>query len=151
MAWRLELVESELDATARLVGLTLDTFMSAGGVCFPSRAAIAHRSGLDVRTVERATRRLERAGLLRVERGGGRTCSRYYALIPSDRGQPSTPAAQRRPRGGAAPPQGRHSAARNLPLNLPENLPVDPGYESVHNGNGDDLAGELARRIALPP
>jgi hypothetical protein len=79
--WRNEIRDSELDAKAKHVGLTLSTWMSSDGVCYPSRPTQAEACGYSVRTIDRAIARLERAGLLVVSRGTGRGNSNQYAAV----------------------------------------------------------------------
>lgn len=80
LAWRIAVRESSLDATAKHVALTLDTFMDKRGLAWPGRQTLAEATGYAVRTVDRALVRLEQAGLLTVKRGGGRRSNRYCAV-----------------------------------------------------------------------
>jgi DNA-binding transcriptional MocR family regulator len=85
--WHDQICKSELDPTARHVGLALCWFMDRTGQCYPSRPTLAERTGYSVRTVERALKRLEQAGDLRVQRGGGRgKTNLYVGVLKGDRG-----------------------------------------------------------------
>jgi hypothetical protein len=81
--WRIAVCESDVDPTARLVALVLDTFMDKRGFAWPSKEAIAQRAGLSVRAVDGAIERLEAAGLLLVVHSRGRTSNRYQAARPN--------------------------------------------------------------------
>ena len=69
------LCDSELNSTAKLVGLVLSTYADGqtGDSIYPARATIARACGFDVRTVDHAIERLEIAGWVTVTRTGGRT------------------------------------------------------------------------------
>jgi len=88
LVWRKTIVESTLDPIARLVAHTLSVYLNSKGVAYPSRGELAAGSGLGVRTVDRALRRLEAAGFLDVERtrGGGygenKNTNRYRVTLP---------------------------------------------------------------------
>ncbi len=76
------MVDSALPSTARHVALTLSTFMSGNGVCWPSKKTIAAKCGFgSLRTVDRAVDQLEAAGLLAVSRSYGRSSNQYQALL----------------------------------------------------------------------
>ena len=49
LRWKLAIRDSTLDATAKHVALTLDTWMDAHGHCFPERPTIARGASLSVR------------------------------------------------------------------------------------------------------
>jgi hypothetical protein len=83
LAWRIAVRESELDANAKAVALVLDTYMDGRGFAWPSRKTIAQSSSLHIDTVDRALRRIEKAGLLLVVRSPGRASNRYQATIPN--------------------------------------------------------------------
>lgn len=80
-AWRNAVRDSELDVTAKVVAWTLDTYMDSHGDGWPSLALLAAGAGVDVRTVIRAVKRLELAGLIGVTRSRGRHANRYHATI----------------------------------------------------------------------
>lgn len=82
-AWRIAVRESGLDATAKLVAFTLDTYMDKRGIAWPARPSLAASSTLGIRTVDRALLRLERAGFIVVARGRGRRSNLYCADVPS--------------------------------------------------------------------
>lgn len=147
MRWRLELLERpDLDATAKAVGLTLDTFMR-NGRCWPSRAALAHRSGLSTRTVTRAIKRLELAGVLEIDRGAGRTTSRYRQVLHKDRGEPSPGVTQSHRRGDTESPQRCQRVPRKSLLNSEGKSLVEAyDYEPVDN-KPEGLTSELARLL----
>jgi len=81
--WRDVVRDSPLDSTAKGVAYALTTWMDRRGHAFPGRATLAAGAGYRVRTIDRAIPRLEKAGLLRVVRNGGRSKTNYYiALLP---------------------------------------------------------------------
>jgi hypothetical protein len=70
----------------KLVGFALVEWMDADGYCCPGRESIAERCGITDRTVDKAVRRLEAAGLLRVKRGKGRRhVNEYQAVLKGER------------------------------------------------------------------
>ena len=70
--WTWAIRDAPVDRTAKLVAWALGSRMNGTGECWPSKAQLAADTGLDVRTVDRAVVRLERAGLVTVRRGNGR-------------------------------------------------------------------------------
>jgi biotin operon repressor len=87
LVWRVAVRDSELDATAKHVALTLDTYMDRRGIAWPSKPTLARDTGYTVRAVDRAINRLEQAGLLVVARSRGRRSNLYSAAlnpVPSD-------------------------------------------------------------------
>jgi hypothetical protein len=75
----------DLDTTATVVAMVLSTYMNGEGRAYPSRATLAAGAKLrQPRTVDRAIRDLEAAGLLIVERSKGRRTSVYVATVSSD-------------------------------------------------------------------
>jgi hypothetical protein len=80
--WRDAVCDSGLDRTAKLVALSLSTFMNGSGAAYPSRATIGRRASLSDRGVDGALDRLEAAGFLAIERSRGRTSHRYGATLP---------------------------------------------------------------------
>ena len=80
--WRDAVRDSGLDSNAKHVAHVLSTYMNGGGQCWPSQELVAAGASISVRTVQRATARLELAGLLLIDRGRGRTSNRYRALFP---------------------------------------------------------------------
>jgi DNA-binding transcriptional ArsR family regulator len=114
--WRKAVCSSALDSTAKLVAHTFGAHMNANGLAKTSRGKIAKEAGgLDVRTVERATKRIEEAGLMRIERSRGRHVNRSYAIIPTAAGVPlfngGAGAAVEESNGGA----GVHPTAAGVP------------------------------------
>jgi DNA-binding transcriptional MocR family regulator len=83
IVWREAIADSELDATAKLVAHTISTYMNGAGDSFPGKDAIAKRSSLGKRAVDRAIDRLEAHGYLRVERSKGRRPNHYWADVPN--------------------------------------------------------------------
>ena len=87
LAWRVAVRDSGLDATAKHVALTLDTYMDRRGVAWPSKASLARDTGYTIRAVDRASNRLEQAGILVVARSRGHRSNLYSAArnpVPSD-------------------------------------------------------------------
>lgn len=106
--------------------------------CWPSIASIQRRSRCDRRTVQRRLRELEKRGLIECARGGHQygkgAASCYRLMFDHDGNRLEGPAAaklspgkkspraaerrggaaERRPKGGTAPPQGRQSAAPSI-------------------------------------
>ncbi len=83
--WRDALCEDgDLTRDATLLGLVLSSYMNGDGVAWPGRTALARGCKVSVKTVERRTRELERAGFIRVERssGGRGITNRYEARLP---------------------------------------------------------------------
>ena len=76
-----------------LMGESVSTYLDTGKLqCWPSVERIADDIGVNRRTVQRALRRLEAAGLIRtqVARVGGNLTSHYY-LLPQKRSSPEIP------------------------------------------------------------
>jgi hypothetical protein len=139
--WRDALRDSVLDATAKLVGFVLSTYMDARGFAFPSKATLARGSSLGEgrRAVDQAVDRLEADGFLEIERSVGRHAFRYQATLPPTahevrrsewatsqkeasnvaRGAPST-SHQVRPKAVKALKAGNDAAASDGASSLPE-------------------------------
>lgn len=83
LAWRIVVRDSSLDATAKLVAFTLDTYMDRRGIAWPSRPTLAAGAGSHVRTVDHALARLEDAGFIVVARSRGRRSNLYCASLPN--------------------------------------------------------------------
>jgi hypothetical protein len=83
LAWRIALRSSDLKATSKHVALTLDTYMDATGLAWPSRATLAKATGRSIKQVDRALHELECSGFLVVERSSGRNANRYHATLPN--------------------------------------------------------------------
>lgn len=120
MSWVWE--HSKSAGTDRLVLLAIaDSAEDDGGQAWPSAAALARKTGMDVRTVQRTIRRLIELGELRVKMNAGKNGSNVYRVVMKTPGTPPPPRhtatpAERRPRqsatpaerpsgGGAAPPE----------------------------------------------
>lgn len=83
--WRSAIAESDLSMAEKCVAYTLSLHMNErGGSCFPSLDTLHRESGASLATVKRALGTLEEKGFLARERSpGGKTSTRYTALIPS--------------------------------------------------------------------
>jgi len=85
--WRNALRDAELDATAKLAGFALATFMNADGICWPGKPRLAGACSRSKRAVDGAIDRLERAGFLTIERTAGGNpkaqTNRYQATLPA--------------------------------------------------------------------
>jgi hypothetical protein len=84
--WRDSVCNSDLDSSAKLVALVISTYMGKDRLtAWPSRATIASAASLTVRTVERAIRRIEQSGLLKIvwSDGGNNRPNLYAAAFPS--------------------------------------------------------------------
>jgi len=79
--WRRLVLELDLPASTKTVGLVLSVYVNAMGEGWPSRASLAHGAGVSMSTVVRAIARLELAGLLDVTRYRGRTRTNRYRLV----------------------------------------------------------------------
>jgi DNA-binding transcriptional MocR family regulator len=130
--WRDEVRDSDLDATAKAVGLALSTRMNRHGMCFPSKERIATDTGLSARTVDGAIDRLEQRGLLDVSRSRGRSSNRYTAVstpreLPGSEaptpqelpGNPATAAPQPRSKEQPTPQELPPKAIESIPSLLP--------------------------------
>src|SRR4051812_32384832 len=86
--WRDALRDSDLDRTAKLVGLVLSTYMNGSCIAWPSKITLAKGASLgradqkDNTAVGNAIDRMEAAGLLDVERRRGRRGFVYTGVIP---------------------------------------------------------------------
>ena len=89
MFWREAVGQSGLPSMTKLVGLTLALRMDSDGRAEVSRAVVADLASATTRAVEVGVRRLEVAGLLRVDRtvGGRGFVNRYQAVVPSLNGE----------------------------------------------------------------
>jgi hypothetical protein len=76
--WRHSICQSELDPIAKLVAFVIACHMDGGGHSWPSRQIIAKEANSHVRTIERAIKRVEDAGLLCVQHSPGRHVNHYY-------------------------------------------------------------------------
>jgi len=146
-AWRQELRRTTLDPTAKLVGLVLSTYMDGAGRAQVSRSTLADGCAVSVSTVLRAVRRLERAGLLGVDRAGRlqHLPSRYQAR--SRGGVPATP--DSRGSTGATPngSQGWQILGPGVAPVTREDLRSSEGQDRGE-WYGDPTTAELARDAA---
>jgi DNA-binding PadR family transcriptional regulator len=87
--WRDAVRDSELDATAKHVAMTLSTWMNGHGACYPSRHSIAAGCSISLSSVDRALRRLEEASWVEIEHtvGGKRRTNSYAAFLPQTASQ----------------------------------------------------------------
>ena len=83
--WRDAVFASGLPPMTKLVGLALAQRMNRDGAAECSRAAVADTAGVGMTVTKEAVRRLERCGLLRVDRtvGGRAFVNRYQAVVPT--------------------------------------------------------------------
>lgn len=85
--WRQALCEADLDATAKLVGFVIATWMRPDGTgAYPSRRSIGERASLGERAVDRAIKRLEDSGLVAVSHSKGRSSNTYTAQLTASLG-----------------------------------------------------------------
>lgn len=87
----------DLSATDKIVMLSLADHADDEGRCYPSINRLVARTGLKIRTVQTAIKRLEQGGYLIIELNAGKRGTNLYTVIP-------TPAVD-------APPQEMHPAA----------------------------------------
>lgn len=99
------------DKSERLVMLALADYANDEGECWPSIAGICRKSALKERGVQGILRRLEAAGWLEIETGGGRrNCNLYRLKVPEaqdETQQSARPAAAAPQHSVAHTPQGR--------------------------------------------
>jgi hypothetical protein len=84
--WRNAVRDSELlDASSKLIGYTLSTYMNAQGGAFPAKTTLAAKASVSPRTVDRAIARLETLSFLLVTHAIGyrRGGNSYQAVIPN--------------------------------------------------------------------
>ena len=66
--WQRAIRDMPLDKSAKTVAYALASRMNRAGCCWPGKARLAADTGYSVRTMDRAVRRLEQAGLVDVRR-----------------------------------------------------------------------------------
>jgi DNA-binding transcriptional MocR family regulator len=66
--WQRAIRDTQLDGTTKAVAQALAVRMNGDNACWPSKPTLAQDCGFSVRTVDRAIRRLELIGLLKVRR-----------------------------------------------------------------------------------
>jgi hypothetical protein len=97
--WVHEVKDSDLSRSTKLVALTLAAWMDTSGLCWPSITTIAQGAGLKPRATILHLGKLDAAGYIRRQKGGGRGIStRYQATcktvhgdsLNSARGRPET-------------------------------------------------------------
>jgi hypothetical protein len=82
--WMRAVGAADLRPAAKLVAWAIGAHMNAEGSCFPSLNKIGEATGTGVSAVKRWVPKIERAGLLSVQRGGGRgRVNTYQAQIPA--------------------------------------------------------------------
>jgi hypothetical protein len=86
----------DLDASERLVMLSLADHADDDGVCYPSIARLCKRTSMSDRGVQKVLARLQERGFLRVEIGAGRSGSnRYFVTATPEHGSPPEPRSPR--------------------------------------------------------
>lgn len=119
----------------------------------PSLATVAQWSGKDRRTVQRACRRLEAAGLVAVIKGGGRGLANRYAIplaVPEKGGtsaavsEPERAAAASQ-KGGATVPKGRQ---QRPPTETPDRKPRPKGAQAPGDTGMADLLARVMEQSA---
>jgi Helix-turn-helix domain len=93
--------ELDLSATHKLVLLALADNANEDGICWPSIATVARKSGLSVRCVQTAIRQMSKAGIVSVREKAGQSNS--YKLTP-EHGSRLPPRDVQRGAPGAPPP-----------------------------------------------
>ena len=134
----------DMDASERLVMLSLADHADDEGVCYPSIARLCKRTSLANRTVQMAVKRLEARGLIYVEPNAGRNGTNMFYLFASG---PVRQVSKERT-GGAA--TKRRKDAYN-----PHSVFARDGYRCVYCGfqderNGSDAGLALHVDHALP-
>jgi hypothetical protein len=103
--------DESLNATDKIVMLSLADHADDEGFCYPSIARLERRTGLAKRTVQNAIQRLKTSGKLAVDLNAGRGHANLYRVTPA-------PASY-------APPQQVHPAAdAPLPMHLTTHTPA---------------------------
>jgi hypothetical protein len=137
--WRVAISNSGLDGTAKLVAFVLDTWMNSSGFAWPAVETIANRCDLHERTVQRAIRRLEQAGLLLVVYSPGRTSNRYQAVSAN----PGTRAGvTSEPTLAGVPPQPWQRSAPTL-AGAPPKAVKKPSKKPLRRGAGAPAHAEV--------
>lgn len=86
----------DLDASERLVMLSLADHADDDGVCYPSISRLCKRTSMSDRGVQKVLVRLQERGFLRVEIGAGRSGSnRYFVTATPEHGSPPEPRSPR--------------------------------------------------------
>lgn len=120
--WRSAVVESELEAPAKLVLLCLSLYMNERTTsAFPSISTLERDTSLGRRTVFKHVRAAVEAGWLTIERGGPTRSNVYHATIPG--GARRALGVVPEVHGGSARNSTRvvHDVHPNSPLNSPSN------------------------------
>jgi hypothetical protein len=134
----------DMDASERLVMLSLADHADDEGVCYPSIARLCKRTSLTNRTVQMAVKRLEARGLIYVEPNAGRNGTNMFYLFASG------PVRQvSKERTGSAATKRRKDAYN------PHSVFARDGYRCVYCGfqderNGSDAGLALHVDHALP-
>ncbi|MFH2000512.1 MAG: helix-turn-helix domain-containing protein [Planctomycetota bacterium] len=126
------------------VGAALATFMDMSGKCFPSRAAIAKRAGLDHRAVSRALHELELRGFIQIISRPGTSNTLCLPLVVKTQGQIDTPGRKDPPSPGQndPPPLGQNDPPKE-PIKKPmkELIGTDTGSTSSAEAVPSELKG----------
>lgn len=112
-----------LTPVEKLVLVSYADYANAEGLCWPSNDTAARRAELTPRGLRLVRRRLEEAGLLRVERsGGGRNRANVYRVTIPVKGEPLFPVSvPERGNGGAVKGErGRAKGGTAVPPNRKE-------------------------------
>jgi DNA-binding transcriptional ArsR family regulator len=86
----------DLTSAGKVVWAALTDRMGKNGFCWPGMRTVAKDTGLGLRTVERVIKKLEDAGLLKVERRGNGQVNHYRLLRAEGVAKMTTPAKQER-------------------------------------------------------
>jgi DNA-binding transcriptional regulator YhcF (GntR family) len=148
LAWRIAIRESDLDAIAKHVALTLDTYMNRRGLAWPARATLAAGTGRAVSTVDRALTRLEQAGFLVAARSRGRRSNLYCASLPNSSAEETVADALTAALTSSTASLGRSNSPPSAALSRKEAVrsrTPDRSRDQI-NTNVDPAALELAHR-----
>ena len=122
----------DIAAVPRLVLLALADHADDDGICYPSVARLARRTGLSERALQSNFKKLVSAGLLRIDKNAGpRGCNRYCVTL-----SPPTAVAPAR---ADAPPQEMHPAG-DAPPHIVPNTPAPGAPEPSENRQSSSSA-----------
>ena len=88
----------DLTSASKVLWAVLADRMGDNGYCWPGVRTLVEDTGLDVKTVLRATKELEDAGRLKVERRGSGRVNFYHLLTDESAGEMGLPALEKRER-----------------------------------------------------
>lgn len=136
--WERALLASDLDLTAKAVGLVIAThYNDRDGYARPGQATIAAEASLSsTATVRKALRRLSDAGLIAWTKvPGGANASRYRLLIP----------------GGETAPTGTVPTRETAPQGARDRSPGNAEHRGTRSGAGPSASARAGKRVLDRP